>query len=102
MLIIKKLCEMIDDELEGAEGYAKCALHYKDSDPALAEVFYTISTEEMRHLDRLHEQVVHYIRKYRDAHGEPPAAMQAVWDYIHAKQIEEAKEIKAYQEQYRA
>ena len=101
MKIIKDIVSMIDDELEGAEHYIKFALQYKESHPTLAGVFYEISTQEMRHVNMLHDEVTKIIKMYRDKHGEPPAAMVAVYDWEHEKSIEEAKEIKIMQAQYR-
>ena len=101
MTIIKKISEMIEEELEGAEHYAKCAVKHKDSDPTLAKVFYDISLDEMRHVNLLHEEVVKMIETHRKEHGEPPAAMMAVWDYMHERHIEEANEVKMYQAQYK-
>lgn len=101
MTIIKKLSEMIEDELEGAEHYAKCAVKYKEENPTLAKTFYDISTDEMRHVGLLHAEVVTLIETYRREHGEPPTAMKAVYDYLHEKHIEEANEVKMLQSQYR-
>ena len=55
MKIIKALSEMIEDELKGAEHYVKCAIKNKVDNPALAETLYEISTQEMRHVNMLHD-----------------------------------------------
>ena len=102
MELIKKLSEMIGEEIDDAERYAKCALKYKDEKPSLARLFYTLSQEEMDHMTRLHDAVAEIIREYREENGEPPAAMMAVYDYLHDQHIDEAKEVKAYQEMFKA
>lgn len=101
MKLIKTIGEMVEDELEGAEHYAKEALMYRESHPLTARVFYEISLQEMNHVNMLHGEVVKLIEAYRKEHGEPPAAMTAVYDYLHKRHIEEAKEVKLYQSQYR-
>ena len=100
MKIIKELSEMIEDELDGAEKYAKSALCYKTDHPALANVFYEISTQEMRHVNMLHEEVVKVIKSHRESHGDPPPAMAAIYEWEHNRQIEKTKEIKMLQAQY--
>ena len=101
MELIKRISEQIDEELEDAEKYAKCALKHRDEHPALARVYHELSLEEMRHVDMLHAEVVKIIDEHRKTHGEPPAVMKYVYEYLHEKQIEEANEVKMYQSQYR-
>ena len=93
---------MIEEETQDAEKYAKCALKYKDDYFSLSRLFFSLSQEEMEHMGKLHDAVVEIINKYRDEHGEPPAEMKAVYDYLHERQIEEAKEVKEYQEMYKS
>ena len=78
MLIIKKLSKMIKEEICDAEKYANCALKYKDEDKALADAFYNLASDELKHMNILHEQVVRIIGEYRNKNGSPPEAMQAL------------------------
>ena len=101
MKLIEKLSDMIEEELEGACDYGKAAVKYKDEYPMLAKTFYDIATQELQHVTLLHEQVVKIIEDYRKAKGDPPASMQAVYDYLHDKQIEQANKAKSYLAMYR-
>ena len=101
MTLIKHLSEMIEEELEGAEDYAKNAIMHKEDNPGLAKVFYEISLDEMRHMNMLHDDVVTIITDYKREHGDPPSIMLAIYDYIHEKHIERANKIKMYQSQYK-
>lgn len=97
MKIIKKLVKMIDEELGDARKYAECALKEKESNPTLANLLYTLSLEEMKHMNMLHAEVVKVIDGYRREKGEPPAAMLAIWEYKHEEHIEAAEEVLVLQ-----
>jgi hypothetical protein len=65
-------------------------------------MFSTLSADELKHMNMLHDAVVKKIMAYRQTNGEPPADMQAVYDYLHEKQIEDVNEIKAMQAEYKS
>lgn len=100
MKIIKCLSDYIEEELQDSEKYIKKALKIKQDYPEVAELFNMLSGEEMKHMNLLHAQVTKIIDSYRKTNGEPPAAMMAVYDYLHEKFIEEAKEVKILQQMY--
>lgn len=95
MKIIEKLSEYIDEEINDAMKYIKCALAYKDENPMLAEMFARLADEEMKHMMTLHNQVVSVIDDYRRKNGEPPEAMKTVYDILHKRHIDKAAEAKA-------
>lgn len=102
MKLIKELEELIEDEVHDVKKYAKMAVELKADHPQLAQVLYTISAQEEGHQQMLHGEVVRIIEQYRREHGEPPASMMAVYDYVHKKHIERMADAKRYQEMYRS
>lgn len=100
MKIIKCLSELIEDELCDAEKYAELALKYEDEDKDSAKLFNDLSNEEMKHMAKLHDRVSAIISSYRSRVGDPPESMLAVYNYLHEKQIEKAKEIKILQDMF--
>ena len=102
MKLIKELEELIEDEVHDVKKYAKMAVELKADHPQLAQVLYTISAQEEGHQQMLHGEVVRIIEQYRREHGEPPASMMEVYDYVHKKHIERMAEAKRYQEMYRS
>lgn len=101
MKIIKTLSELIEEELEFAETYARLAVEHKEENPSLASTFHEIATQELRHVDMLHGEVVSLIKKHRETHGEPPAPMMAIYEWQHKKEISHTSEVKRLLEMYR-
>ena len=102
MKIIKCLSEKIEDELNDAQEYIDLALRWKQDEPDTAEVFYTLSLEEMGHVDKLHKKVAELIAAYRTEHGDPTKDMMTLYDYLHEKHIGRATQIKVKQGMYKA
>ena len=101
MKIISKLSDLIEEELNDADKYISLALDTREDYPNLSATFYKLSTEEIGHVNMLHEQVVFLISEYRRSHGDPPERMQSIYDYIHGKHISKANEIKIAQALYK-
>ena len=102
MKLIKYLEDAIEEEIEGVKGYAKKAVELKDEYPNLAQVLYNISVQEDAHQAALHKEAVKVIEDYRRNHGEPPAAMMAVYEYVHQKHIDALAEARRYQDVYKS
>jgi hypothetical protein len=102
MKLIKYLEDAIEEEIEGVKGYAKKAAELKDEHPNLAQVLYNISVQEDAHQAALHNEAVKVIEDYRRNHGEPPAAMMAVYEYVHQKHIDALAEARRYQDVYKS
>mgnify|MGYP002523560188 CR=1 FL=1 len=102
MKIIKCLSELIEEELEDANHYVDLAMKWKSEEPDTADLFYQLSTEEMGHVDKLHEEVTELIEEHRKEHGEPPKEMMVLYEYLHEKHIGTATQIKIKQGMYKA
>lgn len=100
MEIIKNLSEKIEDELEDADKYIKCALRVKEDYPQLAETYYKLSLEEMKHMAMLHDEVVKIINDYKKT-NEVPVGMKAIYDYLHERHIKYASKIRAKQDSFK-
>ena len=101
MKIIRDLEEYIEEEIHDVKKYAKMAAELKSEYPGLAQVMYNISVQEEAHQAALHAEVVKLIEEHRRTHGEPPAAMMAVYEYVHKKHIDLMAEARRYQELYK-
>lgn len=101
MKVIRLLEDLIEDEIHDIKKYAKLATEYRDENPSLAQTFYNLSVQEDGHQAALHTEVVKIIEEHRRTHGEPPAAMMAVYEYVHKKHIDALAEAKRYQELFK-
>lgn len=98
MKIIKWLAENIQEEINDAEKYAKKAQECKEAFPDMVDTFLTLSRQEVNHANMLHGLAEKTIKDYRAAKGEPPAPMQAIYDWEHEKMIDGMTRVKVLQE----
>lgn len=101
MKIIEILSEKIEEEVCDAKSYIKLAIDYKEEYPELSRTLYNLSTQEMEHMNLLHNEVTEIIKRYRETKGDPPTDMMAVYEYLHKKQIEKATDVKVMQNMYK-
>ena len=100
MKVIATIVDLIEDEQSGAKRYAELALRMKAEHPKLAEKLHELAGVEMMHAKQLHAEATRLIEEVRARDGEPPAAMLAVYEYEHGKQIKQAAETRALIEEY--
>jgi ferritin len=101
MKIIKKLASLINEEIADADKYAELAMSYRESCPEAADVFYQLSTEEMTHMQRLHNVAAGIISRYDGEVTPKIEAMKLAYEVLHEQYIERAREVKALQAMYR-
>lgn len=63
------LPEQMDDDLNGAREYAQCALHLKDEDRELADVYISLARTELDHHQKLYNQMTRIMTNHRSEHG---------------------------------
>ena len=102
MKLIQTLQDYIDDEIHDVKKYAKMAVELKEEYPTLAQALFNISAQEDIHQATIHGEVVKIIQEHRKTHGEPPAPMMAVYEYLHKKSIEQLADARRYQEMYKS
>lgn len=101
MKIIEELYEHIDEEIHDMKCYAKMACLYKGKYPQLAETLSKISVQEETHASALHDKVVELIDAYKKAGNSIPVDMEALYEYLHKRQIEKHAEALRYLDMYK-
>ena len=98
---LKLLFSLIDDELSDAMKYASKAVHCKGTKSGMAELFYSLSIEELKHKNMLHNQLIKEMDDYIAAHPEKEAEIDAIYDVMDERQVEWENSIRIYQSTYR-
>ena len=98
---LKLLFSLIDDELGDSMKYGEKAMHFKDTSPTMAELFYALSLEEMKHKNMLHNQLVKEMHECIEHHPEKEMEVNAVYDVLNERQVEWENTIRNYQSAFR-
>lgn len=99
MASMKKLYEMLEDRVDSAKHFAKCAMHEKCCYPIMAKTFYDISVDDMNNAKKLQDEVERLI-KSTDEEAES-VQMMAVFDYMTDRMTEKMARVREYQNLYR-
>lgn len=88
--ILKIVC-FIEDEIEGACEYASKALWYKERNKSsIAQAFYEMSQQELKHMDKLHSIFEELLNDVADK----PQMLMDVWECKHQALIDKAAGVK--------
>lgn len=98
---LKLLFSLIDDELADSMKYGVKAMRYKDTDSAMAELFYSLSLEEIKHKNMLHNQLIKEMEEYTKDYPEKEMEVNAVYDVLNERQVEWENSVRNYQSMYR-
>lgn len=70
MEIMDKMPELIAEEARDAMKYANMALAYRDTNPALAEMFMKLSADELAHMRMITEKLGGMVEKLHGQYNE--------------------------------
>ena len=98
---LKLLFSLIDDELADSMKYGEKAMRYKDTDSAMAELFYSLSLEEIKHKNMLHNQLIKEMENCINNYPEKEMEVHAVYDVLNERQVEWENSVRNYQSMYR-
>lgn len=101
MKIIKLLTDLIDEELCDAEKYAKLALEHKESDAEVAQMFFQLSQEELKHMATLHTADVNIVKKHMNDTDPRTEGMKIAHEILHERAMEKEKEVRILLDMYR-
>ena len=88
----------MQDELKGSQEYIDCALEYKDKDKMLAEMYYNLSMQEMKHHDEITAHATRILQEHPPYDKEK---IQIIFDWEKSREMEWAKDIKMKQAMYK-
>lgn len=97
---IKELAAFIQDEVNGALSYAKCAVYYKNTRPDLASLLYNLATTEAQHAQKLHAEVAKLITE-AEKHTNYPQEMRDKWEKIHKASMKKLAKANSYIAMYK-
>jgi hypothetical protein len=91
-----ELIDNIEDEIDGAFGYAMLyKLHYKDH-PGMAEMYKQLSMVELQHVDKLKECTHNYLSSYKTNDERPLMKMKTIMEYVFERVMKQAEEIRSH------
>lgn len=98
---IKKLLDLINDELEDAMTYAEKAVKCKATHPDMAEMFFSLSMDELKHKNMLQNHLQKAVKECAEDCPEKAEAVNMLYDFELDRNISWENSIRQYQAMYR-
>lgn len=94
MTRIKNLTDQIQEELEGAKGYAENYVEYKvKGNSTMANRYKEMANDELKHAGYIHDEAVQAISEL-EKNITPPAEMLEKWRSAHKNYVDNAAWVK--------
>ena len=88
------LIEVMDEEIEGAEKYAKMAEHCAEhKQSSCASTYASMAEQELDHYDKLHQMLVNHMGEMREEDGFT-SAVKAMYDHHHKGQVKRIANVR--------
>ena len=101
MELIRQLAAQMEDEICDSKHYAKWAVEVRNKYPELAETLYTISLQEEKHMQMLHDATEKIISGLKQKNVSISSDMLTIYDYLCKRQVKEREQALRYQELYK-
>ena len=99
--LMHDLYHMMDEEVEGAETYARKAVEYKEKMPNLAKTFDAMSADEMKHANLLEAEINGAIANEKKAGHTVPPEMDAIYNFMHGHYADKLAMARVMQAKYK-
>ena len=90
------MLDQLEEELEGAEEYTKCAMATKAEMPDVGSMYMRMADQEMEHANNLHHAIDKLVRGEHVPHD-----LQVVWEWQNGKYMRWAEKIRMKMEMVR-
>lgn len=79
----------------------QCALHLKDEDRELADVYASLARTELDHYQKLYNQMTRIMTNYRSEHGDLSPELHEFYDWQRTKTMDCMAEVKVLVDSYK-
>jgi len=90
------MLDQLEEELEGAEEYTKCAMATKAEVPDVGDMYMRMANQEMEHANNIHNAIDKLVRDDRVPHD-----LRTVWEWQNKKFMRWAEKIRMKMEMAR-